>query len=76
MRELAEELKLKVTVEYTPWFVDEKLQIGGWTEVYGKGLSYAVIRGASHEAPATQPKRAFMLFDAFLRGEVLPIPHD
>ncbi|XP_028766803.1 serine carboxypeptidase-like 46 [Neltuma alba] len=74
VRKLAEELKLKVTTEYTPWFVGEKLQVGGWIEEYGKWLSYAVIRGASHVAPATQPKRAFMLFDAFLQGKLLPIP--
>ncbi|XP_028766804.1 serine carboxypeptidase-like 46 [Neltuma alba] len=74
VRKLAEELKLKVTVDYTPWFVDGNLQVGGWTEEYGKWLSYVVIMGASHEAPATQPKRTFMLFDAFLQGKLLPIP--
>ncbi|WJX53843.1 hypothetical protein P8452_39794 [Trifolium repens] len=31
------------------WF--EGHQVGGWTQVYGNILSFATIRGASHEAP-------------------------
>ena len=49
------------------------LQAGGWTQVYGKTeLSFAIIRGASHTAPSTQPARSFSLFKAFLAGKPLP----
>ena len=49
------------------------LQVGGWTQVYGKTqLSFASIRGGSHLAPLTQPARSFLLFKAFLAGKPLP----
>ena len=49
------------------------LQVGGWTQVYGKTqLSFASIRGASHTAPSTQPARSFSLFKALLAGKPLP----
>ncbi|XP_050245225.1 serine carboxypeptidase-like 45 isoform X2 [Quercus robur] len=68
---LAKELGLKTTVPYRVWF--EGKQVGGWTQVYGETqLSFAIIRGASHTAPATQPARSFSLFKAFLAGEPLP----
>ena len=55
------------------WFIYFFLQVGGWTQVYGNTqLSFASIRGASHEAPATQPKRSLVLFKAFLAGKPLP----
>jgi serine carboxypeptidase-like clade 2 len=48
------------------------LQVGGWTQVFGKTqLSFASIRGASHTAPQTQPRRSFALFTAFLAGKPL-----
>jgi len=48
-------------------------QVGGWTQVYGGGtLSFATIRGASHEAPFSQPGRSLVLFRAFLQGQPLP----
>lgn len=47
-------------------------QVGGWTQVYGDILSFATIRGASHEAPFSQPERALVLFKAFLQGRPLP----
>jgi len=40
--------------------------------VYGDILSYATIRGASHEAPFSQPKRSLQLLKAFLEGKPLP----
>ncbi|XP_065629573.1 serine carboxypeptidase-like 45 isoform X2 [Quercus suber] len=68
---LAKELGLKTTVPYRTWF--EGKQVGGWTQVYGKTqLSFAIIRGASHTAPSTQPARSFSLFKAFLAGKPLP----
>jgi len=52
------------------WFF--YLQVGGWTQVYGNILSFATIRGASHEAPFSQPERSLVLFKAFLGGQPLP----
>ncbi|EOX99649.1 Serine carboxypeptidase-like 45 isoform 3 [Theobroma cacao] len=67
---LAKELGLKTTVTYRVWF--EGQQVGGWTQVYGNILSFATIRGASHEAPFSQPERSLVLFKAFLEGRPLP----
>ncbi|KAK7336437.1 hypothetical protein VNO77_16978 [Canavalia gladiata] len=70
VNELAKEIGLNTTVAYRAWF-DEK-QVAGWTQVYGDILSYATIRGASHEAPFTQPGRSLVLLQAFLEGKPLP----
>ncbi|XP_038714373.1 serine carboxypeptidase-like 45 [Tripterygium wilfordii] len=67
---LAEELRLNTTVPYRVWF--EGQQVGGWTQVYGNILSFATIRGASHEAPFSQPERSLGLFRSFLQGRPLP----
>ncbi|XP_044487797.1 serine carboxypeptidase-like 45 isoform X2 [Mangifera indica] len=67
---LAKELNLRTTVPYRVWF--EGQQVGGWTQVYGDILSFATIRGASHEAPFSQPERSLVLFKAFLDGQPLP----
>ncbi|XVE66110.1 hypothetical protein DITRI_Ditri08aG0054400 [Diplodiscus trichospermus] len=67
---LAKELGLKTTVPYRVWF--EGQQVGGWTQVYGNILSFATIRGASHEAPFSQPERSLVLFKALLEGGPLP----
>ncbi|KAH9709862.1 serine carboxypeptidase-like 45 [Citrus sinensis] len=67
---LAKELKLGTTVPYRVWF--EGQQVGGWTQVYGNILSFATIRGASHEAPFSQPERSLVLFKAFLDSRPLP----
>ncbi|PSS13718.1 Serine carboxypeptidase-like [Actinidia chinensis var. chinensis] len=67
---LAEELGLKTTVPYRVWFAG--MQVGGWTQVYGDILSFATIRGASHEVPFSQPARSLVLFKAFLEGRPLP----
>ncbi|KAF2311540.1 hypothetical protein GH714_024639 [Hevea brasiliensis] len=45
---LAKDLGLNTTVPYRAWFAGK--QVGGWTQVYGEILSFATIRGASHEA--------------------------
>ncbi|XP_030939419.1 serine carboxypeptidase-like 45 [Quercus lobata] len=71
---LARELSLNTTVPYRVWFVGK--QVGGWTQVYGNILSFATIRGASHEAPFSQPERSLMLFKSFLEGEPLPNTFD
>lgn len=67
---LAQELGLKTTVPYRVWFAG--MQVGGWTQVYDNVLSFATIRGASHEAPFSQPERSLVLFKAFVEGRPLP----
>ncbi|KAF4390493.1 hypothetical protein F8388_005990 [Cannabis sativa] len=67
---LAKQLSLNTTVPYRVWF--EGQQVGGWTQVYGNILSFATIRGASHEAPFSQPERSLVLFKSFLQGRPLP----
>lgn len=67
---LAKDLGLKTTVPYRSWLSDK--QVGGWTEVYGDNLAYATVRGASHEAPFSQPARCLVLFSSFLDGKPLP----
>ncbi|KAF7148356.1 hypothetical protein RHSIM_Rhsim03G0035200 [Rhododendron simsii] len=68
---LARELGLNTTVPYRVWF--EGSQVAGWTQVYGDILSFATIRGASHEAPFSQPERSLVLFNTFLGGKPLPL---
>ncbi|CAL9100371.1 unnamed protein product [Musa textilis] len=70
VQRLANELGLKTTIPYRAWFEGE--QVGGWTQVYGDVLSFATVRGASHEAPFSQPERSLVLFRAFLQGRPLP----
>ncbi|XP_021745654.1 serine carboxypeptidase-like 45 [Chenopodium quinoa] len=67
---LAKELGLNTTVPYRTWLTNR--QVGGWTQVYGDILAYATIRGASHEAPLSQPARSLVLFRSFLDGKPLP----
>ncbi|XXG51833.1 hypothetical protein AAC387_Pa03g0314 [Persea americana] len=62
-------LNLPVKTRWYPWYSGD--QVGGWTEVY-QGLTFATVRGAGHEVPLFQPRRAFHLFRAFLAGEELP----
>ncbi|XP_050272311.1 serine carboxypeptidase 24-like isoform X2 [Quercus robur] len=62
-------LNLTVKTKWYPWYADD--QVGGWTEVYDQ-LTFATVRGAGHEVPLFQPKRAFILFKSFLAGKELP----
>ncbi|TYI72064.1 hypothetical protein E1A91_D07G033300v1 [Gossypium mustelinum] len=62
-------LNLHIKTPWYPW--NSGNQVGGWTEVY-EGLTFATVRGAGHEVPLFQPRRAFILFRSFLRGEKLP----
>ncbi|XP_058736560.1 serine carboxypeptidase-like 45 [Vicia villosa] len=68
--QLAKTLRINTTVPYRVWF--ERQQVGGWTQVYGNILSFATVRGASHEAPFSQPERSLVLFKSFLEGKPLP----
>ncbi|XP_023522355.1 serine carboxypeptidase-like 45, partial [Cucurbita pepo subsp. pepo] len=67
---LAKSLDLYPTERYRAWFADKK--VGGWTQVYGKFLSFAIVRGASQRTAQTQPKRSLLLFKSFLAGKPLP----
>ncbi|CAA7408098.1 unnamed protein product [Spirodela intermedia] len=62
-------LNITVKVPWYPWYCGR--EVGGWTEIY-EGLTFATVRGAGHEVPLFQPKRAFQLFKSFLAGSLLP----
>ena len=47
-------------------------QVAGWSQVYGNVLSFATIRGDSHEAPFSQPQRSLVLFKSFLDNRPPP----
>ncbi|KAF9599675.1 hypothetical protein IFM89_001621 [Coptis chinensis] len=70
VRELAQDLKFKITVPYGAWF--HKGQVGGWVTEYGNLLTFATVRGASHMVPYAQPARALHLFRSFVSGRRLP----
>lgn len=70
VRELAHDLKFKITVPYGAWF--HKGQVGGWATEYGNLLTFATVRGAAHMVPYAQPSRALHLFSSFVRGRRLP----
>ncbi|EPS74304.1 hypothetical protein M569_00447, partial [Genlisea aurea] len=70
INELAKQLGLNATLSYGAWFYAK--QVAGWTQSYGDFLSYATIRGASHEAPFSQPERSYALFSSFVEGKQLP----
>ncbi|KAL2338529.1 hypothetical protein Fmac_012975 [Flemingia macrophylla] len=63
-------LNLSIRTRWYPWYSGHG-QVGGWTEVYD-GLTFATVRGAGHEVPLFQPKRAYILFKSFLAGKELP----
>ncbi|KAJ0965836.1 hypothetical protein J5N97_026974 [Dioscorea zingiberensis] len=62
-------LNLTVKIPWYPWYTGR--QVGGWTEVYD-GVTFASVRGAGHEVPLIQPRRAFMVFQSFLADKPLP----
>ncbi|CAK8567503.1 unnamed protein product [Lathyrus sativus] len=70
IRELAQDLKFKITDSYRVWF--HKGQVGGWVTEYGKLLTFATVRGAGHMVPYGQPSRSLHLFQSFLSGRRLP----
>ncbi|XP_009599118.1 serine carboxypeptidase-like 45 [Nicotiana tomentosiformis] len=70
IHQLAKRMGLNTTVPYRVWFAGQ--QVGGWTVVYDNILSFATVRGASHEVPFSQPERSLVLFKSFLEGRALP----
>ncbi|XP_075078451.1 serine carboxypeptidase-like 46 [Nicotiana tabacum] len=67
---LARDLKLVALDKYGPWY--DGLQLGGWSQSFGRlnvtYLTFATVRGATHEVPFTSPSQALTLFRVFLRG--------
>eukprot|EP00253_Pinus_taeda_P028220 PITA_28220 len=63
-------LKLRTVTHWHPWY--DNGQVAGWTQVY-EGLTFVTIRGAGHEVPLHEPKRAFILFQSFLEGKPMPV---
>lgn len=67
---IAIDQKLNSSAPYRVWF--EEKQVAGWTQGYGNLLTFATVRGASHEVPFSQPGRSLVLFKSFLEGKPLP----
>ncbi|KAK1370973.1 Carboxypeptidase [Heracleum sosnowskyi] len=63
-------MKLHVKTPWHPWLINT--QVGGFTEVYEGNLTFATVRGAGHEVPSYQPRRALALISHFLNGTPLP----
>lgn len=63
-------LKLKTRGGWYAW-TDDQREVGGWSQKY-QGLTYVTVRGAGHEVPYTQPKRAMVLFKHFLKNHPMP----
>ncbi|KAL4038992.1 hypothetical protein IC575_002634 [Cucumis melo] len=66
-------MKLPVKKSWYPWF--NANEVGGYAEVYEGELTLATVRGAGHEVPSYQPRRALSLIKHFLRGTPLPSSH-
>eukprot|EP01018_Ginkgo_biloba_P005827 Gb_35188 [translate_table: standard] len=63
-------LRLPTITHWHPWY--DNGQVGGWTQVY-KGLTFVTVRGAGHEVPLHQPRKALILFKSFLEGKPMPV---
>ncbi|XAR61852.1 Carboxypeptidase D [Bertholletia excelsa] len=61
-------LKLSVKTAWRPWYSD--IEVGGYVVEYD-GLVLATVRGAGHEVPSYQPKRALVMICSFLEGTLL-----
>ncbi|KAL2537521.1 Serine carboxypeptidase-like 40 [Forsythia ovata] len=57
-------MNLKVIKPWRPW-LDETFEVAGYRVVYD-GLTFATVRGAGHQVPQFQPRRAFTLLKMFL----------
>ncbi|KAK1360499.1 Carboxypeptidase [Heracleum sosnowskyi] len=63
-------MNLKVKTPWHPWLINQ--QVGGYTEVYQGNLTFATVRGAGHQVPSYEPRRALALISHFLNGTPLP----
>ncbi|CAL5333694.1 unnamed protein product [Camellia sinensis] len=59
-------LNLKVIKPWNPWS-DDYGQVGGYKVVY-EGLTFTTVRGAGHQVPQFQPRRALALLKMFITG--------
>ncbi|KAJ4971997.1 hypothetical protein NE237_005096 [Protea cynaroides] len=59
-------------VEHKKWHLWGNQEISGSVVVYEGNLTLATVRGAGHEVPLDQPRRAFELLQSFLEGNHLP----
>ncbi|XP_060168278.1 serine carboxypeptidase-like 26 isoform X1 [Lycium barbarum] len=57
-------MNLKVIKPWHPWY-DDTNEVGGYMVVYD-GLAFSTVRGAGHQVPQFQPRRAFALLNKFL----------
>ncbi|KAJ4979000.1 hypothetical protein NE237_009780 [Protea cynaroides] len=60
-------------VEHKKWHLWGNQEISGSVVVYEGNLTRATVRGAGHEVPLDQPRRAFELLQSFIEGNRLPI---
>ncbi|MED6119288.1 Serine carboxypeptidase-like 40 [Stylosanthes scabra] len=63
-------MNLTTQTKWHPWFAYG--DVGGYTEVYKGGLTFATVREAGHQVPSYQPARALSLIMHFLNGTPLP----
>nr|GFB46964.1 serine carboxypeptidase-like 40 [Tanacetum cinerariifolium] len=52
-------MKLHIKTKWHPWF--HQGEAGGFVQVYKGDLTLATVRGAGHQVPSFQPKRALAL---------------
>ncbi|KAL3625765.1 hypothetical protein CASFOL_030294 [Castilleja foliolosa] len=64
------QMNLPVETPWHPWYHDG--EVGGYTLVYKGNLTFATVRGAGHDVPSYQPKRALSLITYFINGTQLP----
>ncbi|GFP84292.1 serine carboxypeptidase-like 40 [Phtheirospermum japonicum] len=65
------EMKRSIQSYWRPWYLNKS--VGGYTQEYEGGLTFATVRGAGHEVPTYQPSRAHTLIQSFLAGKKLPV---
>ncbi|KVI00809.1 serine carboxypeptidase-like 40 [Cynara cardunculus var. scolymus] len=62
-------MKLPIKTKWHPWI--HQGEAGGFVQVYKGDLTLATVRGAGHQVPSYQPKRALALVKHFLSGKPL-----
>jgi len=55
---------------WTPWVIYD--QTAGYFEIYDR-YSYVTVKGAGHEVPFYQPHQAFVMIEAFVNNQTLPV---
>ncbi|KFK35499.1 hypothetical protein AALP_AA5G292700 [Arabis alpina] len=63
-------MNLTAKMVWHPWY--QGGEVGGYTEEYKGKLTFATVRGAGHQVPSFQPRRALSLFIHFLKDTLLP----